>query len=123
MKPEVVVGQLWNRIAARDWAGVRRLLAPDIRLDWPATGEVFVGADNFVAVQSEYPEGWEIDVLRMVASGGTVVSEVEVPHERFGTFRAASLWTVHDSLITTGTEYWVTVAGEEPPIWRARYST
>ena len=122
MQPEQVVRQLWNRISARDWPGVSQLLAPDVRLQWPATGEVFVGAGNFVAIQSEYPEGWSINVLSVLVQGRTVVSEVEVPHEEFGVFRAASFWTVGDGVITAGTEYWVTVRGEEPPDWRARYA-
>lgn len=122
MQPDQVVLQLWNRIAAHDWPGVSRLLAPDIRLTWPATGEVFVGRDNFVAIQSEYPEGWTINVISTVTQGEIVVSEVEVPHEEFGMFRAASFWTVRDERITAGTEYWVTVGGEQPPEWRSRYS-
>ena len=121
MQPEQVIEALWNRIAARDWPAVGRLLAPDIRLDWPATGEVIVGADNFLAIQSEYPEGWSINVRSVLVQGQTVVSEVEVPHVEFGVFRAASFWTVVDGVITAGTEYWVTVGGEVPPGWRARY--
>ncbi len=122
MQPEQVVRQLWDRISARDWPGVSRLLAPDVRLAWPATGETFVGADNFVAIQSEYPEGWSINVLSVLAQGRTVVSEVEVPHVEFGVFRAASFWSVSGDVIISGTEYWVTVGGEEPPGWRARYA-
>ena len=113
---------MWERISARDWAGLQSLLAPDVRAEWPATGEVFLGSDNFVAIQSEYPEGWSIRVLTVVGQGDTVVSEVEVPHEEFGVFRAASVWTVREGLVAAVTEYWVTVGGEEPPAWRARYS-
>ena len=122
MQPEQVVIQLWNRIAAHDWQGVGQLLAPDIRLTWPATGEVFVGRDNFVAIQSEYPEGWTINVISTVTQGDIVVSEVEVPHEKYGVFRAASFWTVRNEKITNATEYWVTVDGEQAPEWRSRYS-
>ena len=123
MTPEQVVRELWNRIAACDWPGVRALLAPDLRVVWPASGEVFLGAANFVAVQAEYPEGWAIRILRLVADGETVVSEVEVPHEQMGgTFRAASIWTVRDELVVAGTEYWVTIGQDEAPAWRERYA-
>jgi ketosteroid isomerase-like protein len=122
MEPERVVRGLWDRIEARDWSGAGALLAPDIRVEWPATGEVFVGRDNFLAVQSEYPEGWTINVIRTVAEGAVVVSEVEVPHAEFGIFRAASFWTVHDDLVTEATEYWVNVGGEQPPEWRSQYA-
>lgn len=119
MEPEVVVAALWARIAARDWPGLTALLAPEVRVSWPATGEVFTGPANFVAVQSEYPEGWEISVLRIVAQADVVVSEVEVPHAVLGnTFRAASFWEVKDGLVTAATEYWVTLGGEEPADWR-----
>ena len=94
-----------------------------MRVEWPATGEVFLGRANFVAVQSEYPEGWSIRLLRVVRQGDLVVSEVEVPHAPSGsTLRATSIAEVHGARITSVTEYWVTVGGDEAPAWRRRYS-
>jgi ketosteroid isomerase-like protein len=122
MEPVQVVLGVWARIAARDWTGLAMLLAPDVRLYWPATGEVFVGRENFVSVQAEYPEGWTITVLTTVAQDEAVVSEVEVPHQQFGLFRAASFWTVRSGVVVAATEYWVTVGGEQPPGWRAAYA-
>ncbi len=123
MKPEQVVRELWNRISARDWPGVGELLAPDVRVEWPASGEIFVGPADFVAIQAEYPEGWAINVLSLLSQGEQVVSEVEVPHEELGgTFRAASFWTVRDGLIVAATEYWVTVGADQVPAWREKYS-
>jgi ketosteroid isomerase-like protein len=123
MEPAAVVQELWSRIAQRDWPGLTALLAPDVRVAWPASGEIFAGAADFVAVQSEYPEGWDISVLRIVAEGELVVSEVEVPHAALQqTFRAASFWTVHGGLVVAATEYWVTIDGEEPPDWRRAYA-
>jgi ketosteroid isomerase-like protein len=116
-----VVRQLWERISDRDWLAVRELLAPDLRVEWPATGEVFLGPDNFVAVQSRYPEGWSINVLQVIAQGDTVVADVEVPHKGVGTFRVASFCTVRNGLVAQAVEYWVTVGGDEPPDWRAPY--
>ncbi|WP_326807594.1 MULTISPECIES: nuclear transport factor 2 family protein [unclassified Streptomyces] len=125
MRPVDVVTQLWERIDARDWPGMERLVAADVVVEWPVSGERIVGRANFVAVQSEYPEGWSIRVLRIVAQGeqepgrpAEVVSEVEVPHTELGIFRAASFWTVHDGRITAATEYWTDLYGEQPPVWR-----
>ena len=81
MKPAEIVRELWDRIQARDWAGVGELLADDVVVEWPVSGERIVGRANFVGINSEYPEGWAIMVLRIVADGEVVVSEVEVPHE------------------------------------------
>jgi ketosteroid isomerase-like protein len=117
-----VVRSFWAAITARDWAGMAALLHPDVIVAWPATGERFVGRDNVVAVNAEYPEGWSIQVLRVMGDEEIVVSEVEVPHEGLGVFRAASFWTVRDGVIVAGTEYWVGVGAEEPPAWRAPYA-
>jgi ketosteroid isomerase-like protein len=50
------------------------------------------------------------------------VSEVDVPHECVGVFRAASFWTVRNGLITSGREYWIGVGADEAPAWRAGYA-
>jgi len=117
-----VIEALWNRIQARDWAGVGELIAEDAVVDWPVTAERIVGRDNFVAVQREYPEGWTIDVVRIVAQGDQVVSEVNVPHAVLGMFSAASFWTVRDGQVVQAREYWVTPGSETPPEWRAPFT-
>ncbi|MFF3844116.1 hypothetical protein [Streptomyces sp. NPDC002328] len=71
-----------------------------------------MGNKNFVAVNREYPEGWSIRVLRIVAEGSEVVSEVEVPHDEFGVFRVASFWTVQEGRIARGREYWTSVGAD-----------
>ena len=123
MTPSDAVRKFWAAIAARDWAGMADLLHPDVVVEWPASGERIVGRDNVVAVNREYPEGWAIDVLRVIGTDDDVaVSEVEVPHQGLGVFRAASFWTVRDGLIVSGREYWIGVGTEEPPAWRSAYA-
>ncbi|MFI5806963.1 nuclear transport factor 2 family protein [Streptomyces sp. NPDC051561] len=114
-----VVEALWDRIQARDWAAVADLVAEDVVVEWPISAERIVGNKNFVAVNSQYPGGWSIRVLRIVSEGDEVVSEVEVPHDEFGTFRAASFWTVRQGRIVRGREYWTSVGADPRPEWRA----
>jgi ketosteroid isomerase-like protein len=121
MEPADVVHALWDRIQARDWTGVADLVAEDAVVEWPVSAERIVGRDNYVAVNREYPEGWSINVLGVVADGDQVVSEVEVPHVDLGTFRVASFWTVSGNRIVRGTEYWTSVGADEAPRWRAGY--
>ena len=121
MKPSEVVRALWNSIQARDWGAVADLIAEDAIVEWPVSAERIVGRDNYVAVNREYPEGWSINVLRIVADGDQVVSEVEVPHAEFGRFRAASFWTVTGGKIVRGTEYWSSVGADEAPLWRSAF--
>jgi ketosteroid isomerase-like protein len=113
-----VINALWDRIEARDWAGVGELVAEDAVVEWPVTAERIVGRTRFVRVQSAYPEGWSIRVLRVLAHGEQAASEVEVPHTDLGVFRAASFWTVRAGRIVRGREYWTGPDAEEVPPWR-----
>jgi ketosteroid isomerase-like protein len=121
MESAEVIRLLWDRIQARDWPAVSDLLDEDLVVEWPVSAERIEGRANFVAVNSRYPEGWTIRVLRTVADGDEVVSEVEVPHEAMGVFRAASFWTVRNGKIVRGREYWTTPGSDPSPEWRAAY--
>ena len=120
--PADVVRAYWSRVDARDWSGLADLLADDVVVDWPVSAERIVGPAHVVAVNAEYPEGWSIHVLSVLAAGDRVASEVEVPMEGADTFRVASFWTVRGGRIVTGTEYWTTLGGEQAPAWRERYA-
>ncbi|MFD6192519.1 nuclear transport factor 2 family protein [Streptomyces sp. NPDC060275] len=117
-EPAAVVREFWTRMQARDWAGLGALLADDLVVEWPVSAERIEGRADFVGVNAEYPEGWSIEVIRIVADGATVVSEVEVPHETMGVHRALSLWTVRDGRITGGREYWTELGSDPSPQWR-----
>ena len=121
MEPVEVVRAFWAAIQARDWAMAGDLLAEDVVVEWPASGERIRGRANVVAVNREYPEGWSIRLLRLVAQAGEVVSEVEVPQAGVGTFRAASFWTVAGGRIVAGREYWIGVGADEAPAWRRAF--
>ncbi|MFF0103858.1 nuclear transport factor 2 family protein [Streptomyces hirsutus] len=121
MESATIVRMLWDRMQDRDWTGVGKLLAADVVVEWPVSGERILGRDNYVRVNAEYPEGWSIDVLRIVSSGDEVVSEVEVPHATMGVHRVASFWTVRNDLIVGGREYWTKLGADPSPAWRAPY--
>jgi ketosteroid isomerase-like protein len=115
------VRSLWERIQARDWEGARELLADGMVCRWPHSDERFEGADNFIAMNRAYPEGWQITIVDVVEIPGGAVSRIRV--DQSGTrFHAASFFTVRDGLIEDAVEYWVTEGSEEPPDWRARFA-
>jgi ketosteroid isomerase-like protein len=120
-QPRDVVEALWDRMQARDWTGLAQLLAEDLVVEWPVSAERIVGRDNYVTINAEYPEGWSIRVLRIIADGDTVVSEVEVPHDATGIHRAISIWTVQHGRIVAGREYWTQPGTDPSPEWRAAY--
>ena len=121
MEPSEVVARLWRRIQARDWVGVGELLADDFVLEWPHDLVRIRGSANFVEFNRSYPEGWSIEVLRVVAEGNTVVSEVRVPHPTVGPHYALSFFEVDGGRITPRREYWVMETYEEPAAERARW--
>ncbi|GAB3799851.1 nuclear transport factor 2 family protein [Micromonospora zhanjiangensis] len=121
MESAKIVRELWDRMQARDWVGLGGLLAEDVVVEWPVSAERIVGRDNYVRINAEYPEGWSIDVLRIVADGERVASEVEVPHDTMGLHRVASFWTVRDGRVVDGREYWTCPGSDPSPQWRAGY--
>ncbi|MHB8879729.1 MAG: nuclear transport factor 2 family protein [Myxococcaceae bacterium] len=112
--------RLWEAMQARRWEEAAACLAEDVVVDWPHTRERFRGRDRYLGMNRAYPEGWTIRLLRVVAAGDQVVSEIEVAHEG-QTFNAATFATVRDGRIAMATEYWVTQLGEQPPAWRLAF--
>ncbi|MFG2990992.1 nuclear transport factor 2 family protein [Streptomyces sp. NPDC048257] len=122
MEPLKVVAQLWERIEARDWDGVAGLIAEDAVIEWPVSGERIVGRANFVAVNSDdgYADERSVELLRILADGNLVVTEVEIPQDHV-VYRAVSLWTVRDGEIVGAREYWTSPGQDPAPRWRAGY--
>ena len=116
-----VVRRFWDRVEARDWNGAAGLLAEDFVAEWPHSRERFRGRDTYIAMNRAYPEGWRIEVKRVIEEGDVVACEVRVP---FGDLvsHLAGFYEVHDGLIRRGTEYWVDEGGQEPPEWRRPFS-
>ena len=116
-----LVGELWRRIQARAWDRIGELLADDFVLEWPDSGVQIRGRDNFVDFNRAYPEGWSIEVLRIVSDGQTAVSEVHVPHPIVGPHFALSIFDATGGQIRHGREYWLPERHEEPSAERARW--
>ncbi|MFE5808800.1 nuclear transport factor 2 family protein [Streptomyces sp. NPDC056491] len=122
MEPLKVVARLWERIEARDWDGVAELIAEDAVIEWPVSGERIVGRANFIAVNSDdgYADERSVELLRILADGNLVVTEVEIPQDHV-VYRAVSLWTVRDGEIVGAREYWTSPGQDPAPRWRAGY--
>ncbi len=116
-----VIAELWRRIEARDWDALGELLADDFVLDWPHERVRIRGRANFVEFNRSYPEGWSIEVLRVIGDGNVAVSEVRVPHPTVGPWYALSFFEVADGRIVRGREYWVSERFEQPAPDRAQW--
>ncbi|GGZ16836.1 hypothetical protein GCM10010343_49930 [Streptomyces avidinii] len=116
------MARLWGRIEARDWDGVAELIAEDAVIEWPVSGERIVGRANFIAVNSDdgYADERSVELLRILAEGNLVVTEVEIPQDHV-VYRAVSLWTVRDGKVVGAREYWTSPGQDPAPRWRAGY--
>ncbi|MFF4420456.1 nuclear transport factor 2 family protein [Streptomyces sp. NPDC001549] len=86
------------------------------------SGERIVGRANFIAVNSDdgYADERSVELLRILADGNLVVTEVEIPQDHV-VYRAVSLWTVSDGEIVGAREYWTSPGQDPAPRWRAGY--
>jgi len=116
-----LVRRLWDLFEARDWEAARKLLTDDFVAEWPHSGERFRGPANFIEMQRAYPEGWSIEVRRIVAAAERVASEIRVTHPD-GNFSAASFFEARDGKLASVWELWVEEGSEEPPVWRSGWS-
>ncbi|MCX5377482.1 nuclear transport factor 2 family protein [Streptomyces sp. NBC_00091] len=102
------------------------LIAEDAVIEWPVSGERIVGRANFIAVLSDEGTGTDersigaVEVLRILADGDLVVTEVEIPEDHV-LYRAVSLWTVRDGEVVGAREYWTSPGQDPAPHWRAVY--
>jgi hypothetical protein len=121
VEPREVVGAFWDRIQARDWTGLGRLLSDDFVVDWPDTRLRIRGRETYVEFNRTYPEGWTIEVVGIVADGSTVVSEVRVPHTEQGVYYVLSILHVDGDHLVGGREYWLQEHEEDVAAARARF--
>ena len=108
----------WRRLSALDFESAGKLLAPDVIVEWPLTGERIRGRENVVAVNAAYPGRWRAQITRCIADGDVTVTEANVS-DGDESHTAVSFFTVRDGLIQHLREFW-----PEPypaPAWRQRW--
>lgn len=105
--PEAVVREFWRLMATNDFHSVAAVLAPDLVVEWPQSGERIRGAGRFCQMNAEYPTTgrWRFRINRLVASGDSVVTQVSLGDGEQSA-EPISFFTVQDGRITRLLEYW-----------------
>ena len=99
-----------------DFEAVGLLLADDYTLEWPQSGEIIRGRDNFARVNQNYPaNGPWLTVYSLVAEGPVGVSDVGVT-DGLVNARAITFATVEGGLIVRQIEFWPDTY--DAPEWR-----
>ena len=103
----MVVREFWRLMATNDFHAVKAVLAEDLIVEWPQSGERMRGRDNFAQMNAEYPATghWTFRINRLVADGSEVVTQVSISD---GTQSAEpiSFFTVREGRIVRLLEYW-----------------
>jgi ketosteroid isomerase-like protein len=102
-----VLKKFWEQMATNDFKSVGSVLSDDFVLEYPQSGELIRGRDNFAAMNAEYPAygKWHFTVHRIVGTDTEAVSDVSVTD---GTqhARVISFVTVADGKISKSVEFW-----------------
>jgi ketosteroid isomerase-like protein len=118
-----VVERLWAAFDARDWKRAASALDDDVVCEWPHSGERFLGRDVVIAINRDHPDPWiRIELLRVVAEGDEVVTEVRVPVAGAPPAYVASFFELRNGLIVRMREYWVDAGSQQPYPSRAGLS-
>ena len=116
---EVVVA-FWKAMKSNDFAKASELLSEDFEGYWPQSGELILGRNNFVAINSYYPAHgeWQFEIHSIVTEQNTVVTDVSIT-DGVQKARAITFHTVVDGLITHQKEFWPDPM--EAQTWRSQW--
>lgn len=109
-------------VDAREWTGLRAILADDVVMEWPAFNERIVGVENVIAANRAAPENWLAQVNWVISSGDQVASSVEVVLGTGTRYVLGTLWTVRRRRIQHATEHWCPYGVSAAPAWRRRFA-
>jgi ketosteroid isomerase-like protein len=112
-----VVERLWQAFDTLDFEAAGEVLHDDFIAEWPQSRER-MHKDNFLVVNKNYPGTWHITILRIIAEGDQVASEVKIDIDG-RTDYAVSFYELRDGKIIKETDYWP--EPYEAPAWRARW--
>jgi ketosteroid isomerase-like protein len=114
------VEALWQAFDRFDFAAAGNLLHDDFVCEWPQSGEIIRGRENFVAVNTHYPGHWHLTIQRIVVQGDHVVTEITAREADSGqTANAVSFFTVKHGKIVHVREFWPDPF--DAPAWRAQW--
>lgn len=114
--------EFWWRMGTNQWALAADLFAGNIEIVWPQSGEVIGSAEDFVAINENYPAHgkWTFTLLRVIGDGGHAITETEVSDGETEAL-AVSIFECADDRIVRITEYWPEPF--EAPDWRRQWVT
>ena len=116
MKITKTIIKFWEYINKAEFDKLTEVMAADANVILPNTNEKFVGRENYIRFNRDYPGRWFADVQKLFEADDEIVTAVKIFNKEGMSLYVTSFFKVKNGLITQITEYW----GEngEPPTWR-----
>ena len=110
---------LWERMNARDWDGLFRLLDGGFSATWPQTRERIPTPDAYVGINRTYPGDWRIAVQTVdaTAEGAVVRAEITNGEEEICVI---GFYRIMGNRILSAEEYFADCG--TPPFDRSEYT-
>ncbi|ODQ00457.1 MULTISPECIES: nuclear transport factor 2 family protein [unclassified Salinivibrio] len=115
-----VVLAFWEAMQRNDFSKASEYFSDDYQCFWPQSGELIVGRDDFVALNTAYPANglWQFSVYSCVAEGDRVVTDVGVT-DGVVNDRVITFHTLKAGRIAYQQEFW---PDDMPaPEWRSNW--
>ena len=111
-----------RRLLAHHWESqpdqeaVHEIYDPNVRVDFPQSGETILGRDNLKAMRSVYPADVTFALRRIRGAGSIWVTELDVTYNGTTTLHCASIMEFEHDRVVRETIYF----GDpfEAPAWR-----
>lgn len=116
---EALITDHWTASEQGDIVAEHAIYAEDAVLDYPQSGERFLGRSRIAAQRGGHPADRHFTVLRVRGAGGLWVSECVITYDGEPTY-SVSLMELSDGLVTHETQYFADPF--EPPPSRAGLS-
>ncbi|QUH20286.1 nuclear transport factor 2 family protein [Alkaliphilus sp. B6464] len=107
---------LWNDMDKQNWSALHIYFEDDAIINWNNTNERF-NVEEFVRINAEYPEDWNIKIERLECIESLVISVVKVQLKNGDiSVHATSFFEFNNGKIKVLNEYW----GDDgkAPKWR-----
>ena len=112
----------WQVLSDRDFDAVREIFADDVIVEWPQSGERFVGKESCINVFANYPGGSPkvISMRRISGEGDLWVTEAELEYPDAKRYHTVGILEFRGGKIAHQVDYFA-----EPfpaPEWRMQWA-
>jgi len=91
---------------ARRWKAYAAEMVPDVVLEYPQSGERFVGSEQCMAQLRAAPSSPRLELKRLHSSGDLVVAEMEEVYDSGDSWKAVLIYEFQNGKIAREIGYW-----------------